>query len=62
MTAIAILQFSPLPAYFGCGWVKSSICALPLIKSSNYFINITLVCDDYRFNAHKDFHKVFIPG
>ena len=26
MTAIAILQFSPVPAYFCCGWVKSPIC------------------------------------
>ena len=25
MTVIAILQFSPVPAYFCCGWVKSPI-------------------------------------
>ena len=26
MTVIAILQFSPVPAHFCCGWVKSHIC------------------------------------
>ena len=25
MTEIAILQFSPVPAYFCCGWVNSPI-------------------------------------
>ena len=25
MTALAILHFSPVPAYFCCGWVKSPI-------------------------------------
>ena len=27
MKAITILQFSPVPAYFCCGWVKSPIYA-----------------------------------
>ena len=26
MTAIAILQIAPVPAYFSCGWMKSPIC------------------------------------
>ena len=26
MTGIAILRFSPVPAYFCCGWVKSPTC------------------------------------
>ena len=30
MTANAILQFSPVPAYFCCGWVKSPLCIPPI--------------------------------
>ena len=29
MTVIAILQFSPVPAYFWGGWEKSPICLIP---------------------------------
>ena len=28
MTGIAILQFSPVPAYFSCGWVKSGVATI----------------------------------
>ena len=33
---------------------KIYIRTITLIESSNYFINVTLVCDDDRLNAHKD--------
>ena len=43
MTAITILQFSPVPAYFYCGWVKSPICTPPSLTgtwSQLKFINL----------------------
>ena len=49
MTAIAILQFSPVPAYFCCGWVKSPIrefieagyIVYPTTKSKNLRLSRT---------------------
>ena len=52
MTVIALLQFSPVPAYFCCGWVKSPIMCITdcimYVSIQKYFRNSPLpdnVCD-----------------
>ena len=50
MTAIAILQFSPVPAYFCCGWVKSPICNQKQALQTKHFE--TPLCNTHNGEQH----------
>ena len=40
MTGITKLQFSPVPAYFCCGYVKSPICDVKDISANFWYMRI----------------------
>ena len=63
MNAIAILQFSPVPAYFCCGQVKSPICKLQSIsalKKTHIRVIYNTICrqvESQLYDAQEDSHS-----
>ena len=56
-TAIAILQFSPVPAYFCCGQVKSPVC----VKSEDVHSAQTFLIKNFVWHEHFLYLKFFGP-